>query len=75
MHLYSTLTNWYHLVDPVSDHLEEAESYVDASLQLIGTVENGTELGIPQGISADGDIFSMGVTPLGSWVTRTEPWE
>ena len=35
MDLYSTLTNWYHLVDPVADHLEEAESYEAALARAI----------------------------------------
>lgn len=35
MHLYSTLTSWYHLVDPVADHLEEAESYEAALTRAI----------------------------------------
>ena len=53
MHLYSTLTDWYWLVDPVGDHLEEAESYERALLSAIdGPAATLLELGAGAGNNA-----------------------
>ena len=53
MHLYSTLTPWYDLVDPVEDHLEEAESYERALLSAVdGPAATLLELGAGAGNNA-----------------------
>jgi SAM-dependent methyltransferase len=53
MHLYSTITSWYDLVDPVEDHLEEAESYERALLSAIdGPATTLLELGAGAGNNA-----------------------
>lgn len=53
MHLYSSLTGWYDLVDPVEDHLDEAESYERALLSGIdGPATTLLELGAGAGNNA-----------------------
>ena len=51
--LYSDLTSWYRLVDPVADHEEEAESYELALTRAIrGRAESLLELGAGAGNNA-----------------------
>ena len=53
MHLYSTLTDWYDLIDPVEDHLEEADSYERALRSAIdGPAATLLELGAGAGNNA-----------------------
>jgi trans-aconitate methyltransferase len=53
MLLYSALTPWYRLIDPLEDHLEEAEAYEAAFMRGIdGPVETLLELGSGAGNNA-----------------------
>lgn len=53
MLLYSALTPWYRLIDPLEDHLEEAEAYVAALLRGIdGSAATLLELGSGAGNNA-----------------------
>jgi trans-aconitate methyltransferase len=53
MHLYSTITDWYHLVDPVEDHADEAQSYERALLSAVkGPAATLLELGAGAGNNA-----------------------
>ncbi len=53
MHLYSTITDWYHLIDPVEDHADEVESYERALLSAIdGEATTLLELGAGAGNNA-----------------------
>lgn len=53
MTLYSDLTSWYRLIDPVSDHLDEAGSFQAALVQAVtGRAETLLELGAGAGHNA-----------------------
>jgi trans-aconitate methyltransferase len=53
MQLYSNLTPWYRLIDPLEDHLEEAEAYEAAFVRGIdGPAETLLELGSGAGNNA-----------------------
>ena len=53
MRLYSELTSWYRLVDPLKDHADEARSYLDGFERALGTRRGSLlELGAGAGHNA-----------------------
>ncbi|HSK09541.1 MAG TPA: class I SAM-dependent methyltransferase [Vicinamibacterales bacterium] len=51
--MYSELTPWYHLIDPVADHEDEAEAYLAGFARAVtGPAETLLELGVGAGNNA-----------------------
>ena len=56
MRLYSELTSWYRLVDPLADHADEAASYLDGFERVLG---NGAGTLLELGAGAGHNAFFL----------------
>ncbi|HEY8923470.1 MAG TPA: class I SAM-dependent methyltransferase [Polyangia bacterium] len=59
--LYGELTPWYHLLDPVADHADEAAAYV-AALRGAGAPRGGTMLELGAGAGGNAFFFKRDFT-------------